>query len=391
MPRDYKKWFCGTLIATAGNVAFSVALQWAATAHGGGAAGTVLACGVLPQMILLLVGGAVADRVGPRRVMITTLAAMVTAALSLAAIAAVAGTPVPLLVCYSAIAGTINGFHLPAATSMVRRLVDEDMLPRALATQKAGQQIAAFVGAPLGGTVAAAGGLSSAALINALAFTVVTVALLAVRPDFTPAPPGPPTSLLQDVRSGIQLAARDPLLRPSLLVMAATAAFFAPVAPLLIPLIVRMHAWQATAVGWILGAESVAFFVVAALISRRGTLDRLGLTSATGIVIMGAGVAGIAVAPNLPLAIAAASAGGLGYGIAATHLTPLVINAAPPSHLSRTTATMALAQNLSVITMFVGSGGLAETVGPDKIALFDGLLLTAIGALALTSRPIRRT
>ncbi|WP_169806941.1 MFS transporter [Actinomadura macra] len=390
MPRDYKKWFCGTLIATAGNVAFTVALQWTATAHGGVAAGLVLACGVLPQMILLLIGGAVADRVGPRRVMIITLAAMVSVALSLSAIAALVGTSVPLLVLYSTIAGTINGFHLPASSSMVRRLVNQDQLPRAHATQKAGQQIAAFAGAPLGGVLAAAGGLASAALIDAAAFAVVVIALLSVRPDFTPAPAERPTSLRQDVRSGIRLAARDPLLRPSLLVMAATAAFFAPVGPLLIPLLVRMHEWEATAVGWILAAQSVAFFIVAALVSRRGALNRLGPTSAAGIVIMGVGVVGIALTPNLALAIVAASAGGLGYGVAATHLTPLVINASPPSHLSRTTATMAIAQNLSVITTFVGSGGLAETVGPATIALVDGLLLTAIGIAALGARPFRQ-
>ncbi|MFI0479500.1 hypothetical protein [Actinomadura sp. 9N215] len=99
---------------------------------------------------------------------------------------------------------------------------------------------------------------------------------------------------------------------------------------------------------------------------------------------------GIALAPDLALAAAAAAAGGVGYGIAATHLTPLVVNASPSSHLSRTTATMTLVQNLSVITTFVGSGGLAEAAGPAAIALVDGLLLTAIGFAALGSRPFRR-
>jgi hypothetical protein len=83
-------------------------------------------------------------------------------------------------------------------------------------------------------------------------------------------------------------------------------------------------------------------------------------------------------------------AGGAGYGLAATHLTPMVINASPSTHLSRTTATMVLVQNLSVITTFAGSGGLADTVGPATIALINGLLLTAIGFAALGSRAFRR-
>jgi MFS family permease len=390
LPRSYKKWFCGTIVATTGSVAFSIALQWTATAHGGVFAGIVLVCGVIPQMSLLPIGGAVADRVGAHRVMLITLTVEISASLSLAAIVAVAGPTVWALICYSTIIGAGNGFHLPASTSMVRRLVEKDQLPRAHATQKAGQQVAAFVGAPLGGIMAAAGGLMGAALINAMAYTVVIVTLLAVRPVFTPPPSEQRTSLGREIRDGIVLATRDPLLRPSLLLMGATAAFFAPVAPLLVPLLVRMHHWEATAVGWLMAFQGMAFFVLAILISRRGTLKRLGPTSAVGIVTMGAGVGIIALTPDLVVGIAGASVAGLGYGLAATHLTPLVINTSPQSHLSRTTATMTFVQNLSVITTFGLSGGLAEATDPGTVALIDGLLLIAIGITALTSRAFRK-
>jgi phosphate/sulfate permease len=53
-------------------------------------------------------------------------------------------------------------------------------------TQKAGQQVAAFVGPPVSGVMAAAGGLMGAALINAMAYTLVIVTLPAVRSVFTP-------------------------------------------------------------------------------------------------------------------------------------------------------------------------------------------------------------
>ncbi|MDN3358493.1 MFS transporter [Actinomadura sp. DC4] len=390
LPRDFKKWFCGTIIATTGNVAFSVTLQWTATTHGGIVAGVVLACGTVPQMILLPIGGAVADRVGVRRVMLITLVSEVLASLSLAAVVVAAGPAVWVLISYSTIIGAGNGFHLPATTSMVRRLVEKDQLPRAHATQKAGQQMAAFAGAPLGGLMATAGGLVGAALINAMACVLVIVTLLGVRPALTPPPSEPRASLGREVRDGILLAARDPLLRPSLLVMAATAAFFAPVAPLLTPLLVRMHHWEATAVGWLMASQGMAFFLLAILISRRGALRRLGLTSAAGIAAMGVGVGIIALTPTLAVGIAGASVAGLGYGLAATHLTPLVINASPHSHLSRTAAAMTLVQNLSVVMTFALAGGLAEATDPGTIALIDGLLLTAIGIAALTSRSFRR-
>ena len=390
LPRSYRKWLCGTMIAATGSVAFSIALQWTATAHGGVFAAIVLACGVVPQMSLLPIGGAVADRVGAHRVMPVTLTVEIAASLGLAAVVAVAGPAVWALIAFSTIIGAGNGFHLPASTSMVRRLVEKDQLPRAHAAQKAGQQVAAFAGAPLGGVIAAAGGLTGAALINAAAYSTVVVTLLAVRPVFTPPPPSDGrTSLGREVRDGLVLAARDPLLRPSLLLMGATAACFAPVAPLLVPLLARTHHWEATAVGWLMASQGMAFFLSALLISRRGTLRRLGPASAAGIATMGAGVGVIALTPDMVVGIAGASVAGLGYGLAATHLTPLVINTSPRSHLSRTTATMTFVQNLSVVTTFGLSGGLAEATGPATIALVDGLLLIVIGGMALTSRAFR--
>ncbi|MCP2353553.1 putative MFS family arabinose efflux permease [Nonomuraea thailandensis] len=323
--------------------------------------------------------------------MLSTLTVAVVASLSLAAIIVLAGTTVWVLASYSMIVGTSNGFYLPASTSMVRRLVRQDELPRAHATQKAGQQMAAFAGAPLGGVIAGVSGLTGAALINAVAYTVVIVTLLAVRPGVTPPPSEQRVNLFLEARDGILLAARDPLLRPSLLVMAGAAAFFAPAAPLLLPLLARMHHWEVTAVGWLVASQSGTFFLVAILIARYGVLHRLGPTSAAGIVTMGLGIGIIALTPNLAIGIVGSSVAGLGYGLAATHLTPLAINASPQSHLSRTTATMTLTQNLSVIATFAGTGGLAEVTGPATIALIDGLLLITIGVAALTSRSFRET
>src|SRR3569833_1275940 len=94
LPRSYRKRLCGTKNAATGRVAFTIARQWTATAHGGVFAAIVLACGVVPQMSLLPIGGAVADRVGAHRVMPVTLTVEIAESLGLAAVVAVAGPAV---------------------------------------------------------------------------------------------------------------------------------------------------------------------------------------------------------------------------------------------------------------------------------------------------------
>jgi hypothetical protein len=53
------------MVSQVGDAALCFALGWAASAHGGQAAGLVLSSIGLPRTVLLLVGGAIGDRLGP--------------------------------------------------------------------------------------------------------------------------------------------------------------------------------------------------------------------------------------------------------------------------------------------------------------------------------------
>jgi MFS family permease len=70
LPRSYLIWLGGAMVSQAGDAALYFALGWAASAHGGSAAGLVLSAINLPRTVFLLVGGALGDRLGARRIMI---------------------------------------------------------------------------------------------------------------------------------------------------------------------------------------------------------------------------------------------------------------------------------------------------------------------------------
>ncbi|MEE1783166.1 hypothetical protein PUR71_09590 [Streptomyces sp. SP17BM10] len=81
LPRPYLLWLAGTRASLAGDAAPTFALGWAASAHGGRTAALVLTAVTVPRTVLLLLGGAVGDRVGARRMMIAGDAVMLAAAL----------------------------------------------------------------------------------------------------------------------------------------------------------------------------------------------------------------------------------------------------------------------------------------------------------------------
>ena len=57
LPRSYLVWLGGAMASQAGDAALYFALAWAASAHGGPAAGLVLSSINLPRTVLLLLGG----------------------------------------------------------------------------------------------------------------------------------------------------------------------------------------------------------------------------------------------------------------------------------------------------------------------------------------------
>ncbi|WP_428965237.1 hypothetical protein [Micromonospora fluostatini] len=95
VPGGYWAWLGGTGLALTGTQVLAFASAWVAAGEGGLLAGLVLTATNLPRVLLVLVGGAVADRVGPGRVLVGTAVAMVVVTGALAVGAAVLAVAAP--------------------------------------------------------------------------------------------------------------------------------------------------------------------------------------------------------------------------------------------------------------------------------------------------------
>jgi MFS family permease len=186
LPRAFKVWAAGALASQLGDGAMYFALGWAATTHGAAAAGLVLSAVALPRTVLLLVGGAVGDRVGARRVMIAGDATMLLVAVVLGFVVRSVGTPLAMLVGAAAVIGVIDAFYLPSAGSMPRRLVANEHPARAVAVRQSVDQLVAMVGGPIGGVIVGLAGFAAAAWCDAATFAIVLVVLVAIKARVPP-------------------------------------------------------------------------------------------------------------------------------------------------------------------------------------------------------------
>ncbi|WP_265522785.1 MFS transporter [Oerskovia flava] len=387
LPGRFWAWAGTASLSVLGVQVVGFAMGWAATGHGPLLAGLVLTASVVPRTLLLLVGGTMADRSGVWRILLAGNGAMLLASLVLALLALRWGAPPALLLATALVIGTIDAFYLPAAGALPRLLLRPDHLARGLALRQTGQQLAATLAGPLAGAIYGAAGLPGAALLNAATFAVLLALLLHLRrrhPE--PAAPDVGTSPWADLREGIVVVTTDPLLRAALLLVAAGAAFVLPLTPLLLPLLGRDAGWGPQFTGLAAGTVGAATGLVAIVVLSRGAARRPGIAAAVGLALAGLGAATLgATSGHAVGAIGGCAVLGLGTGLFATHMAPLVLGSAPRALVARVQALAALAQSLPLIAANLGIGAAAHAVGPAPVLIATGSMLVLTAVVAATS------
>jgi MFS family permease len=169
-----------------------------------------------PMLLLSPVGGAVADRVN-RRVLMVTIATTQTI-LSLAlAVVALSDTPnrvaLVLLVFGIGVGGALNG---PAAAATLPALVGREDLQGAVALNSAAMNASRVAGPILGGLVYQLGGASTVFAVNAATYLFVIWAVSTVHADFS-AKGRKGTSPLAQLREGLRAAHADRVLERAIL------------------------------------------------------------------------------------------------------------------------------------------------------------------------------
>ncbi len=234
------------------------------TTHRATWSGLALAAGFAPSGVLGPVGGALADRMSRRVLLVTTTSVQTALAGTLAALTAW-GRPGPLAVILIVFAaGCANAVGFPSYQAILPDLVPVEDLAGAVALSSAQWNLGRIIGPALAGIVIQIGGYASAFLVNTISFfgVIVVVASLPLPPPIR----SDDAHLLRSIRDGVRVATRDPGLRFVLTLIAFASLLAAPFIAL-VPAMADKVFHDATLGTWVLvTAQGVGAVAMALLL-----------------------------------------------------------------------------------------------------------------------------
>jgi MFS family permease len=407
-------WLIGFGTSLLGDQVFYVALTWAAVQVTSPATvGLILVGNAVARALVLLIGGVLVDRVGPKRLVVSSDAARTVAMLAMAFALAWTTPDVVLLVVLAVVFGIVDGFFLPAVGALPVYLAPPALMTRMQALKSIVTRTAMFAGAPLGSLLIVTGSVRLAFAANAMLFAVSVAALLAtvVLPlPASKAGTGPTASgvaaepaehwwrvLRRDVRDGLRVIGRDPTLRTLVILVGVLELGFSGPITAGVPLLAAESGWGVAGVGWVLGGFGVGAAAAATYLAVRRSTPRAGLVALAGLVtvslsILVLGVVARATLDSATAVIAAGAAGlvaGLGAGVFGTLINSAIVTLAPQSQVGRVMAVIVLAGDLAMPISLAATGWITEWSNAALPFILGGGLMVAGAAFAFTRRNIR--
>lgn len=375
--RRVQGWILSAGISQAGDVAWYVGLAWSATQVTSPAgAGLVMGIGAVPRALVLLWGGALADRLDARRTMIVANLGRILVLAAAAIVVAAAGVSLALLLVVAVLFGLVDALYTPASGTMPRRMVRaEDLVKLAASTQLA-NRLAVFVGAPLGGFLVAHGGLAAVMIIDAISFGVIAIALAWVVRPRLPQVSSAGKSIRADLKAGFGYLRRD---RPARTLVIAFFGLNLCVGPVLAVGLVQ----RTSAAGW--GAGSLGLFqacsgilaATGAVLAMRWKPTRLARAGLLALIFQAAGCAAIGFVPRAGVFIAM---GVIGFtaGLASAQLSAAFQQTIAPAYLGRTSSIVSLSDEALMPVAMTGFGALISGAGIPFACSLLGAVFAAL-------------
>jgi MFS family permease len=375
--RDYRLLYTGQLISAFGSMITYVAVPYQvfAITHSSFMVGMLGAAQLIPLLLFALWGGAYADAMDRRRLLISSELLLSAGSLSLALNGLLPHASVSLIFVVSAAMSACNGFHRPALDAMTPRLVDREDLTAVSALNSLRMSLSTIVGPALGGVCIAALGFPLTYMLDVLSF-MVSLASLAMIRSMPPAErvtrPG-----LRSIIEGLQYARSRPELIGTYAVDLVAMTFAMPMA--LFPSIAG--AWGgAFAVGYLYSAMSFGSLFTAVFSGWTSRVSRHGAA-----VIIGAGTWALAVialgfAPNLLSALAFLAIAGAGDSVS-TVFRGTIWNETIPSELRGRLSGVEMISYLSGPLLGNARAGWVAAISSNTVSIVSGGLTCFFGVL----------
>jgi MFS family permease len=376
--RDFRLLFIGEFVASFGSAISYVVLPWQMYQL----TKSTLAVGMLgvaefvPMFLMAFVGGALADYVDRRRLVLLAECGMAAACLILVYNALLTRPHAWLLFLIASLIAALNAIRRPAMESLKPRLVDPEHLPAVSALSSLNYSFNFIVGPAIGGVLAASFGAAPAFAINVACYIVSILMLLMIRP--VPVPANAERASISSVIVGLKYArSRQELLGTYLIDL--NAMFFGmPMA--LFPAIAE--GYGGASVGLFYAMPAVGTLIVSATSGWTNHIHRHGLAvtiaaTAWGVAIICFGLAGRLWMALVFLALAGAA------DMVSGLFRMTIWNQTIPDHLRGRLASVEMISYMTGPYLGNGEAGIVASLFSVRASVVSGGIMCVAGSVVL--------
>ncbi|HEX6501535.1 MAG TPA: MFS transporter [Micromonosporaceae bacterium] len=385
----YRRLFVGNVVSGFGYqfTAVAVPVQVYALTNSSLWVGFLGLASLVPLLVFAVWGGAVADAVDRRRLLLGSSVLMWLSTLGLLAQAVLRVDSAGLILALVAVQATAFAISTPTRSAIVPRLVPPEELAAAN-TVNYTMFNAATVAGPLGaGLVLASFPVGTAYAIDAVLFTVALWAALRL-PALPPLTVNAAGSRLRDVVDGLRYLATTPVLLLSFAIDIAAMVLALPRA--LFPQVAAERFGGNHAIGWLYAAIALGSVVAGVTSGWIGRVRRQGLALIVAVVGWGLAVAGAGMASSLWACVLLLAVGGAADLVSAVYRQTMLQTYAPDELRGRMqgvyTAVVAGGPRLGDLR----AGGMAVVVGPTVAWVSGGIAAAVVAVILAVAFPALR-
>ena len=376
--RDYRLLFSSQSISFFGSMMSFVVLPWQIfqLTHSSLIVGMLGVAEFVPTITMAFVGGALADYVDRRRMVLTTELLM---ALSSAALIANSLLPHPrawvLFLCATTFAGT-NGLQRPSLEAITPKLVPPELIPSVAALRGVGSTLGGVLGPALGGVLATSVGPARAYSITLCTFSFSLATLWMMRA--TPPPINAERPSLRSLGEGLRYARSRPELMGTYLIDINAMFFGMPMA--LFPAIAMK--FGGASVGLLYAAPAAGAFVASLASGWSKHIHRHGLAVTLAAGIWGVAIVAFGFAHPLWLALLCLAAAGAADMVSGL-FRMTIWNQTIPDHLRGRLAGIEMVSYMSGPMLGNAEAGIVASLFTIRTSVISGGVLCVLGTAAL--------
>ena len=389
---SFRKLWAGTTLSLFGDFFSYIAMAWLVLQLTGSslALGTVLVVQALPRAVLMVVGGAMADRISPRVTMLGSMGLRAAFVAPLAVLVLTGRVQMWEVYGIAIVFGVVDAFFMPARGAILPKVVADKELEPGNALLNVTSMTSVVLGPVLGGLIVASLGIGWAFAADAACFAIGFVFILWLPASRASASqPGQKDGLGSQIAAGLRYAWNETGLRIALIVIAVID--FAANGAIGVGLPTIAHSrYGAGAAGFgvLLGAWGVGATIGALGAGFVPPPKRFGLLIIGLCVWLGAGIIVVGLVPSLTLGATVMGLTGIGTGVVNTYGVSWLQRRTTPDMQGRVMSLVMLASMGLTPIGYAVSGAVAQA-NVTLLFVIAGVMMLLTGAGMAATRTAR--